>query len=204
VVAQGASPGETIKRGSIVQVEVSKGAPAAAQASTGTETVSAPPSPARAVGGKYAVSFPDAIGAYRFVTHNRYADAKAVFGTPSGSHETGDGLCELAWNGLGLRLTFRSPSPAACSRVGLQRATWTAATLLSPKWSIDRGLRVGDSWARVKQLYPSLGKAMRGSPTWQLASRPVPLAHTQYINLVELDVVMRAGRISQFQLYYSG
>lgn len=144
------------------------------------------------------------VGGYAFDVHDRLADAKAVFGAPAARRTTDPDVCELSWPREGITLSFRSASPAPCTGAALASATWTGAGILSPAWSVDRGLHVGDTWRRLQQLYPAL--ASYPSPgdgsRISIAQRPVPLPHTEYVRFVEMDAVISHGRVSRIDVDY--
>jgi hypothetical protein len=145
----------------------------------------------------YRVVFPHRIGA--FALGGSYRKAVAVFGRPSDFRRRWGGICELSWDRLGLRMSFRTPEKSPCSRGGLAEAKWNEATILSRRWIVDRGVRVGDSWARVRRVY-SLERLWRAGVL--LSQRAIPLAHTQYIRYIELEAIFHDGRVSRFDLSY--
>jgi hypothetical protein len=136
-------------------------------------------------------------GPYRFFTAagpNNYAAARAAFGPPSSTRPLGragqTNLCLVYWTSLGLQLGFASV-PHPCRATSLRRAKWYGATLTSARWRTDRGLRVGDSLARVRRLYPRARP--RGDGTWTLVARPAPSGEPR----PGLDVRVRNGRVSR-------
>lgn len=79
------------------------------------------------------------------------ADARARFGAPSTTRRVQGVECLASWRRLGLVLAFLELSGGDPCRAGtLVRATVTERG----RWRTARGLRKGDSVARLRQLYP--------------------------------------------------
>ena len=78
------------------------------------------------------------------------ADVKKLFGTPSTSRVTSSQSCLQSWKGARLAVTFFTFEGKPCARgvalivTVIGRAAWRTAV----------GLRVGDSAARLRTLYP--------------------------------------------------
>ena len=155
-------------------------------------------------GGDHDVVLGHRVGSYSYDRHDRYSDAVAVFGTPSQLQPTDPDVCELSWPSQGIALSFRSPSSSPCTSAALAQATWTGAGILSPVWTVDRGLHVGDSWSRVQRLYPAFARfaAPADGVPFYLAQRAVPLPGTRYIRFAEIDVVLLGGRVSRIDVFY--
>jgi hypothetical protein len=147
----------------------------------------------------HRVVFPFRIGAYKI--GGTYRQAVAAFGTPSDFRRHYGGICELTWSKAGLRLSFRNPETPPCTHRGLVHGQYTAATILARRWSVDRGVRVGDSAERVMRIY-DLPPASPSPSRVNLAQRAVPLANTQYIRLIDLDAIFQRGRVARFEIYY--
>jgi hypothetical protein len=155
------------------------------------------------VGGDYRVAFPYSIG--KFEVGGTYREALTAFGPPARAQETSVATCTFTWVKKGLTLTFRSPSTQPCSRNGLAHATWISTTILSRRWNVvrvfhgKRGVRVGDSCAQVRRLFP-----FEEPCRWEvdLARRAVAKPHTHYRTSVDLDGVFRHGRVVRFEFHY--
>jgi hypothetical protein len=156
------------------------------------------------VGVDYDVILGHRVGSYSYDTNDRYRDAVNVFGQPAGMQATDPDVCELSWPSQGIALAFRSPSPSPCSSSALGEATWTGASILSGPWTVDRGLRIGDSWSRVEQLYPSAASfpVPGDGVSIYLAQRAVPLPHTRYIRFAEVSVTLQHERVARIDVYY--
>ena len=151
----------------------------------------------------YRVVFPFRIGAFS-IDHHHYAtyrQAVRAFGKPSYRRPRSAVICSVTWRRAGLRLQFRSASKP-CSRAGISTAHWVGATILSRRWSVDRGVRVRDTVARITRLYPKLAPPFHGR--WELAFRYVTKPHTTSPAFITLYVTTRDGRIRKFQIDYEG
>ena len=78
------------------------------------------------------------------------ADAKGLFGAPSTSRVTTAQSCLQSWKGVRLAVTFFTFEGKPCSR-----GVALIVTVQSrPAWRTALGLRVGDTAARLRSLYP--------------------------------------------------
>jgi len=77
-------------------------------------------------------------------------NAIKAFGRPDGKDPRG---CPNKWKTLKLRMTVADfgGGPVCAGRTRIQRLT-----ISSRRWRTERGLRVGDSLDRVRELYPEL------------------------------------------------
>ena len=102
-----------------------------------------------------------AVGGLR-VAHGTLADARARFGPPTTVRSRASGLeCDARWSGIGLKLVFLDFSSRACQDGVLVTATITSRGA----WRTAVGLRVGDSVARLRRLYPR-ATLHPASPPW--------------------------------------
>ena len=94
------------------------------------------------------------LGNWHVRAHPDYG--KAVFALGEPSRVTGDGVpCTAYWNSLGLRILFTSFGGAtSCSDASAQRAVIKGSAGRNA-WRTERGLRVGDRFARLRRLYPN-------------------------------------------------
>jgi hypothetical protein len=88
--------------------------------------------------------------------------AGAAYGAPSALHRSGTS-CTGRWHASSLSLGFLSFDANPCASGILVRAVATGR-----RWHTNRGLRVGDSRARLRSLYPG-AKAHRDG--WWLVTR---------------------------------
>ncbi len=101
------------------------------------------------------------LGAYAVKRDGSLAGAIAAFGKPTGRWRTGYG-CTVRWRPLGLQIFFYNlGGQDPCSPEGGRFGT---ALVTSRAWRTAKGLRVGDSLARLRHFFP---KATRhGSWYW--------------------------------------
>jgi hypothetical protein len=117
--------------------------------------------PASAASPPYVIQGDRAVGGLR-IAHGTLAQARQRFGPPSTVRSRASGVeCNANWPRIGLKLAFLDFSGRACQDGVLVTATITSGSA----WRTAVGLRVGDSVARIRRLYPraSLHPA---SPPW--------------------------------------
>jgi hypothetical protein len=86
--------------------------------------------------------------------HGTYPAAVAALGSPSDLRQRGNGSCVAGWPGLGLRIRFTTFGAASgCESLFAQEGTISGVAGRS-RWRTTRGLRVGDSVARLDRAYP--------------------------------------------------
>jgi hypothetical protein len=107
-----------------------------------------------------------------------WSAAVRAFGRPTsrGSDVPGrSNICTVRWRHLGLDIGFAS-RPGACKEWNLRRAAWYGATVHSRTWRTAEGLRIGDSVARLKRLYPRAKFHDRppAEPFWSLLREQGP------------------------------
>src|SRR5436189_623716 len=90
------------------------------------------------------------------------AHARAAYGSPSALGRSGT-TCTGRWRGPSLSPGFLSFEANPCSSGILVRAVAT-----NRRWRTDRGLRIGDSRARLRALYPHATAHRDG---WWLVTR---------------------------------
>jgi len=94
--------------------------------------------------------------------------ATTVLGTASATQHVNDFNCRAIWRSIGLTLEFLdlgARDPCGAGRM-------VTAVVTSRKWRTSRGLRVGDSVARLRHVYPRARHLMRPPyPGWWLITR---------------------------------
>jgi hypothetical protein len=85
------------------------------------------------------------------IGHGSPAAARSQFGKASTTRSLLPSASAISWKRLGLTLTFLELSGGAACKTG---ALVTATVTNRAHWRTLVGLRVGDSVARLKQLYP--------------------------------------------------
>ena len=84
------------------------------------------------------------------VARSTPADVKRLFGAPSTSRVTSSQSCLQSWKGVRLAVTFFTFEGRPCTRGAALIVTVTSRSA----WRTALGLRVGDSAARLRSLYP--------------------------------------------------
>lgn len=99
------------------------------------------------------------------------ADVKKLFGAPSTSRVTSSQSCLQSWKGARLAVTFFTFEGKPCVRGAALAVTVTGRTA----WRTAVGLRVGDSAARLRRLYPRarLRTGLAGDSGYWLVTRQV-------------------------------
>ena len=150
----------------------------------------------------YQVNFPRAIGSFTYFVRGTYSAAVRAFGRPTYRKTTAAVTCTVGWSSKGLRIYFASPA-RPCSRAGLAAAQYTGATFLSRRWSIDRGLRVGDSWARMRKLYPlSEQRDEHHKHRWRVRSALAVQPGTMHKRRAFIDANFHNRRIYRIDIGY--
>jgi len=126
--------------------------------------------------------------------------AIAAFGRMYSRKLTSKISCEVNWAGLGLRATFVNlggapPGTTTCTpRVGKLQF----ATVRGRGFQTQRGLRVGDSTARLKQLH-SGARFRQGS--WWLATAPAVFGDVEPGQRVPIvRAITQGGKVARFVL----
>jgi hypothetical protein len=141
-----------------------------------------------AVAGTLVVAGDRSVGGVT-VGRGTLAQATARFGAPTSQRTLGHGLtCRVTWRRLGLVVDFLDFGDHACSAGGLVTATMTSRA----HWRTSLGLRVGDSTARLRALYPKA--RVHGDGWWLVARRAC--AETGASPYPGLLARMRASRVS--------
>ena len=134
---------------------------------------------------------PVRAGPYAF---RGYASARAAFGAPT-SRTVGDEQCVVSWRTPGVRITFivfLEVSRAPCSDRGVRRGSFSEIRLYGSRWRTATGLRIGDSAARMRALYPS---ARPFVGMWGLVPTPDGFGPPY-----ALTATIRRGRVAAFSM----
>lgn len=127
-----------------------------------------------------------------FATDGRMEQALERFGAPTRREDFGRGHCAVEWGDRGLKMTFvlEGLQQGACAP-----GAWHASTVVTdPRWTTDRGLKVGDPEARARELYPDL--AVDGEGVATLVSREV-----EGLLLPGLVAQIERGRVASFTVH---
>jgi hypothetical protein len=138
------------------------------------------------------------IGPYRDYLHGKYGRAVSVFGKPSSRGALRDSnFCTVRWRRLGLDMDFVG-SLAPCTPAHLRAEGWYGATFHSRRWIVHRGLRVGDSVARMRRLYPKakFSDAPPEDPRWDLVRVPYESGTLPLISATSWE-----GKVTSISIY---
>ena len=150
----------------------------------------------------YTVNFPRAIGEWTYFVRGTYRNAVRVFGHPSSLRTSSPVACRVSWGSKGLLISFRSPAHP-CRAASLATAEYAAASIVSRKWSVDRGLRVGDSFARMRKLYPfSEQRDMHNKHRWRVRQALAVQPGTMHRRRAYLDALFRNKHIYRIDMGY--
>ena len=144
-----------------------------------------------------------ALGSWHVSKHPTFQAAVRAMGAASAVHVHAPGNSCTAngtWSKLGLRVLFTlfSADPY-CAHVRAQTAT-ISGTAGGRHWQTSRGLRVGDSLGKLKQLYP---RAIKGHGGWAIVySRHSVIAEGSRLDIVTARI--KANRVSALTLWIGG
>lgn len=134
-------------------------------------------------------------GPYHYLGRGSYRAAVAAFGPPALSQARAN-VCRASWPHAGIVVSFAT-APPACSAGGLREAAWYGMTLFGPRWRNTRGLRVGDSVARVRRLYPGARYERRvPGRLWLVLVR----RRRDELDLARLAVAVERGRVTAIEV----
>ena len=144
------------------------------------------------------------IGSLRTSSSRTYAPtlsrATATFGRTSSRRLTSANSCEVSWARLGLRGTFANfggtlPGQTTCTpSIGKLQT----ATIRGRGFRTQRGLRVGDTTARLKQLHS--GASFR-EHSWWLATAPAVFGDVEPGQRIPIiRAITQGGKVARFVL----
>jgi hypothetical protein len=135
------------------------------------------------------------------VDRDRIRDAVSDFGPPD-SREAKRNTCTLRWNQKGVEILFVSTTGSRCDP---DLNFFCAATLTTHRWRTTKGLRVGDSLARLHALYPAAARATEPgfNQRWVLDAGTLPCRLAGENGLTEgLQATTIGDRVDRFGVYY--
>jgi hypothetical protein len=139
------------------------------------------------------------IGALKTSGSPTLTRAIRAFGTPSRTRLSGREVCVVDWNALRLRANFVNlgATPAGRTTCTAGVGKLQTATIRGTSFRTQRGLKVGDSIARLRELHP--GARLR-ERSWWLASAPNRFGDAgERIAIVRANT--RAGKVVNFVLW---
>ena len=132
------------------------------------------------------------IGTFAVKKNGTLGGLQAAFGKPGRITPNQEG-CAALWGSIGLRVSLYNL--AGGNPCKPKTGYFSTAQMTGSRWRTDRGLAVGATLARLKQLYP---KAKRHGEQWWLVPR-FTQATGSYPGLAAMIV---AGMVSAFQVIY--
>jgi hypothetical protein len=135
-----------------------------------------------------------AIGDFKPARNPTLAAAIRAYGRPTARSGGGE-ICRVRWAGLGVRIRFQNLGGVDSCTPRNGRAQKAVVSGDRP-WRTDRGLRLGDSTRRVRQLYPGARRTARG---FRLVEAVLPFGSPRRYSV--LGARVRAGRAGAFSLF---
>jgi hypothetical protein len=137
---------------------------------------------------------------YWYTPETRYGwdawgNALSAFGLPTRLHERGT-FCRVTWAHAGITVEFASSRRGPCLEEYLEASEWYGMSLYGGPWHNVHGVRIGDTVARVRKLYPRVRfDRARGQ------RRLVLLWARNEPRVVRLAVAInRAGRVTSIEV----
>lgn len=142
------------------------------------------------------------IGSYRVKADGSLGGAISAFGRPTALRRTSDQSCTASWRTISLTIfVYNLGGEDACTPRG---GRFNRAIMRGPTWRTNKGLRVGDPVARLRQLYPS-ARFHRGLRYYWPAGYwlvPRPERFGTGGTYPGLLAETRSGRVTGFQVRY--
>jgi hypothetical protein len=161
---------------------------ATASPALGARTIKAQPSR------YWAVTY---LGGWHVRAHPEYPKAVFALGTPSHVKNPDIPGCEASWARLGLRIQFESFSVAQTCNDGRAQAAVVKGHRGRVSWRTRRGLRVGDSFSKLRRLYPN---ARRKPGARVIVYQREPAIGDGSI----ITAVLRHHKVASFRLWLGG
>ena len=111
------------------------------------------------------------IGAFATKTLGSTATkAKTVFGAPTSQRKIAANQCRLVWRGRGLSMVFLEFDPG---KNPCRTGAFVQGTMIGRAWHTVKGLRIGNSVARLRTLYHAAPNVTGTGPNdgWWLVTR---------------------------------
>src|SRR5262245_29606867 len=134
------------------------------------------------------------LGAFAIQSDGSLGGAIRALGAPTSRSRHAAG-CKMRWASLGVQILFynlggQDPCSNAFGRFG-------KATVVGSGWRTSNGLRIGDSLARLRQVFPHSGK--HGDWYW-LVIRPSRFGYSGHY--AGLQAKISSGRVVAFVVTY--
>jgi hypothetical protein len=137
------------------------------------------------------------LGSWHVRAHPEYPKAVFALGTPSHVKNPDIPGCAATWAQLGLRIQFESFAVAHTCNDGLAQSAVVKGHRGRVTWKTQRGLRVGDSYRKLKRLYPH---ARRKRSARVIVYQREPAIGDGSI----ITAVLRHHRVASFRLWLGG
>jgi hypothetical protein len=177
-----------LMRGALVSALVVAALAAAASPALGARTIKAQPDRF------WAVTY---LGGWHVAAHPEYPKAVHALGTPSHIKNPDIPGCEATWKRLGLRIQFESFGIAHGCNEGKAQSAVVKGHRGRVSWRTQAGLRVGDSFAKLKRLYPD---ARRKPGARVIVYQDEPVIGDGSI----ITAVIRHQRVASLRLWLGG
>ena len=137
------------------------------------------------------------LGGWHVRAHAEFPHAVRALGTPSHVKNPDIPGCLATWARLGLRIQFESFGIAHGCNEGKAQAAVVKGQRGRVSWRTQRGLRVGDSFAKLKRLYPD---ARRKPGARVIVYQDEPAIGDGSI----ITALIRHQRVASFRLWLGG
>jgi hypothetical protein len=140
------------------------------------------------------------IGGFRVKVDGSLGGAIDALGSPS-SRRLRNGVCYVAWSGIGVRMQFYNLGGG--NPCGFGTGRFSNATITGARWRTSKSLRIGDTEARVRRLYPlaRFHSDRFHGPGWWLVVRYSTIGDGG--NYPGLMARVRSGRVSALVVRYA-
>lgn len=137
------------------------------------------------------------LGGWHVRAHPEFPRAVRALGAPSHVKNPDIPGCEATWKRLGLRIQFESFGIAHGCREGKAQSAVVKGHRGRVSWRTQLGLRVGDSFAKLKRLYPD---ARRKPGARVIVYQDEPAIGDGSI----ITAVIRQREVASFRLWLGG
>ncbi len=144
------------------------------------------------------------IGDWNIVRDATYAGSIAALGEPTTQVQNGRSSCVGTWSAEGLRIEYWDYGGAtACQDGGFAQQITISGQEGRTHFVTDRGLAVGDSVARMMDLYPDASSGKGDGPGTHYSIEPFYSALGEG-EATAIDAVATGGRISKLVMFIGG
>jgi hypothetical protein len=137
------------------------------------------------------------LGGWHVQAHPEFPKAVFALGEPSHIQNPDIPGCLVTWRRLGLKIQFESFGIASDCNDGRAQAAVVKGHRGRVSWRTQRGLRVGDSFAKLTRLYPN---ARRRPGARVIVYQKDPAIGDGSI----VTAVLRGGRVASLRLWLGG